>query len=744
MKKSLFYKLITGFLIVIATLSLYNLVQFSLYKNSASREIIKQNQLNLEKATRDYEQQFLLLKSEMLRLLLDYKVVQFTSAQRTGQKFELAKKLHEELKYMNANPMLLVHNIVLYFKDEPLIIEWSGTTSPATMFSKFMQSELYPPSFWQDQFESAHSFTLLADAPFTRSHFGQNLSLGDAIPVIIKYPYRPNVMMIAFVNSRDSFRQFAQLSSESPFFILNSEGEALYASHPDQMKDIPHFPDKQGYTKVNNDYYIYHTGEVTELVYAYKVFNQSLAAQSRQQTLTLITIMMVSIATALLASLWFSHRINHPLQQLIQGFQTDSVDNGTFSSRIAEFDWLGSEMIKARQSSQQADQHLARQTTQLKYYSYLNKLKRIRTRIQDDADPHSASLPYVMILFSLNPIKRQSPSGLEEWTYFSQAFIEQILSQTFINAVTLQIESDQVVSLIFSDTEWEQLDPTLQYFKKVFDEDRENGFYTIVVSPVQDAGTEFAEVYNELSGGLYMRQLNDETQIVSPSTPQPSNWHLLNDIVRSIDTHWAPAQIDELAQITIKHLHRLHKKGTVSGTFALHAEDLTRYIIKKLHSIPLHIDLEITELAPGRFSDIFHSIDDYEHYFTAIYALIQERWNAEEKKSDYIIDYVTDYVHKHYAKDLPLDLLSGPLNITSSYLSTYFKKQTGMKLVDYINRVRVENAKQLLCQSNAKVQQVAEQVGCHNINTFIRIFKKSTGVTPGEYQKRQLASNPPQ
>ncbi len=87
--------------------------------------------------------------------------------------------------------------------------------------------------------------------------------------------------------------------------------------------------------------------------------------------------------------------------------------------------------------------------------------------------------------------------------------------------------------------------------------------------------------------------------------------------------------------------------------------------------------------------------------------------------------------------DLSLKTLASILNVNSSYLSTLFKKETGITLTEYVNKKRVERAKQLLKNGNVQIQTVAQNCGILDVNYFTKIFKKHTGVTPREYRENQ-------
>lgn len=75
------------------------------------------------------------------------------------------------------------------------------------------------------------------------------------------------------------------------------------------------------------------------------------------------------------------------------------------------------------------------------------------------------------------------------------------------------------------------------------------------------------------------------------------------------------------------------------------------------------------------------------------------------------------------------------LGLSSSYLSQYFKQQTGETLTGYVADLRIRKAQSLLETTTMPLQMVSESVGYYNLNSFIRRFKQITGMTPGEYRK---------
>ncbi len=97
------------------------------------------------------------------------------------------------------------------------------------------------------------------------------------------------------------------------------------------------------------------------------------------------------------------------------------------------------------------------------------------------------------------------------------------------------------------------------------------------------------------------------------------------------------------------------------------------------------------------------------------------------------------YIQRNFSsKNLSIKVLADEVYLTPTYLSSIFKKETGLTIGEYITRVRMEHARELLLDRSLKLHQVADRVGFEDPNYFAKIFKKSTGLLPSEYRGRLL------
>lgn len=100
-----------------------------------------------------------------------------------------------------------------------------------------------------------------------------------------------------------------------------------------------------------------------------------------------------------------------------------------------------------------------------------------------------------------------------------------------------------------------------------------------------------------------------------------------------------------------------------------------------------------------------------------------------------IIRRVYYYMEKNYGKDLKLESIARIFNYNSAYLGKLFRKEMGETFNNALDKIRIDNAKRLLQETNLKVYQISEMVGYGSIDYFYMKFKKYVGFSPKEYRK---------
>ncbi len=100
---------------------------------------------------------------------------------------------------------------------------------------------------------------------------------------------------------------------------------------------------------------------------------------------------------------------------------------------------------------------------------------------------------------------------------------------------------------------------------------------------------------------------------------------------------------------------------------------------------------------------------------------------------------IRKYISKNYMNEtLSVKDISSHVFLSTSYVCTFFKNETGQTLNQYLTEYRMEKAKQLLKDARFKISDISSQVGYSDGNYFGKSFKKYTGFSPSEYRERNL------
>lgn len=156
------------------------------------------------------------------------------------------------------------------------------------------------------------------------------------------------------------------------------------------------------------------------------------------------------------------------------------------------------------------------------------------------------------------------------------------------------------------------------------------------------------------------------------------------------------------------------------------------------------LELDMKNLEEAKYA-YFKSIGEASHVSEAIRLLetfIQET-NAVIKTKRSMggnpnMTMLLDYIHEHYAEPLSLTEIAKHFHFNPSYLSSYFTSHNKEGFSEYLNKIRVEKAADLLKQDFASISEISGKVGYSDHSYFTKVFKKLTGISPSQYKKIHL------
>lgn len=125
------------------------------------------------------------------------------------------------------------------------------------------------------------------------------------------------------------------------------------------------------------------------------------------------------------------------------------------------------------------------------------------------------------------------------------------------------------------------------------------------------------------------------------------------------------------------------------------------------------------------FAELAEAIEDVAE--ATVGSLLQDAKNP-------VVHQVLGHIHSHFADELSLKTLGAQYHIHPVYLGRLFHRETGVSFAEYINKYRIEKAKQQLKHTNLKVHEIARNVGYWEIGYFYKQFRKYVGISPTDFK----------
>lgn len=186
-------------------------------------------------------------------------------------------------------------------------------------------------------------------------------------------------------------------------------------------------------------------------------------------------------------------------------------------------------------------------------------------------------------------------------------------------------------------------------------------------------------------------------------------------------------------------------------TEALYESDVLR-LLREADYLILHFPLKERLVVEGFVQALIAELeqrqDGFEFYMRAIVTQLlifscrhaktngKKEVAVEESPIHDTILQIVRYINQHYMDSLTLQKVADVFFISPYYLSRFFKEVTGFSYVEYINNVRVKEAKHLIELSTLPISSIAKKVGFGSVTNFGRVFKLVTGQAPLYYRKK--------
>lgn len=198
---------------------------------------------------------------------------------------------------------------------------------------------------------------------------------------------------------------------------------------------------------------------------------------------------------------------------------------------------------------------------------------------------------------------------------------------------------------------------------------------------------------------------------------------------------------EQTVRETLEELYRRNLRSSIQS------DHVVRFFACDLYRLANHLDAGESQKRSASIEKLRIMLDavledskQFDNYFGAVTAYCLELCAQHKSRRDNAgsdaLAHITDYISAHYTDpNLSVSSMAEDLKMSSKYLSTLFREQTGEKLSSYIERRRIEHASRMLEETDLPINDVALASGYALTHTFRIAFKRVQGVTPLDWKK---------
>jgi len=710
------------------------------------------------------EQIFESIKNSLVQLYSEEEMYPFVNGKKATMydKMALYMKFIERIYRKDYSRITDYIKVIYVMPEQPdnIIVESLGTYDIDMFYDKFFYNEQYTKEFWLQEMDKGFNFKIYpADVFYNNSRINSSQSI--LAPFVFKKMNDSNCMLISLVRINDIIKSIDS-SFLNYYYIFNSDGELIYPARAKLDIHDPAAIFKYGthdkFIKVDEGYLFTRESKANGLKHYRLVPDAQLKQQLARVNMVFRILLALALLFSTLMSLFIVIKFNNPVKQIAE-LITQSINptlkqvkqpEHSLSSykdyhNVFDLNYIRDNIKLLIKQNIDYTRDVNIRASDIEAFLYQARMKDIyiqANEIDKIKDTLSINNKYLLLYFKihfrksfLNIIPKEQE--ISKITFLFKELIQLYIKEHFRSSITFQNGDRDIVSIINIEKNNHDMNAFLDEVINQLDHDREYVYFTIAVGDTYENVSHLKEAYNNVFEITKHRMLVEETQVLTIETvkKKSSNFYFPMEQMEELSGLIRKACREESLKMVSDILNYNLKKNVNNFYIKLLCMEIINLSIKLLIRMYYDTPEEINTASVYSQLENCDSIEDYEMVCSKFIEDVITYISANEKEDDYIIDFITKYIEEHYAEDIYLDLFSEKLNLSTAYISSYFKTKTGINLTDYINNYRIKKSMELIENSQLKIKDIALKVGFTNSNTFIRLFKKFSGFTPQEYRR---------
>ncbi|WP_238358091.1 helix-turn-helix domain-containing protein [Cohnella zeiphila] len=770
-RQSVVFTWIVSYSVVLFVPWIISLVIYSQSSDALRSEITRANDSLLKQARYTIDTQIDLMKRLNMEITWNIKLqnLMYTTKSQGDAQFTAYQLTRDLLTYQTSYAS--IDEFYVMWEKEAAVLRAGNVRDLETAFATIHDTGAMTYDQWIDTIRHSESNQFLLLPRMDSASPQTAIAYLTHLPKDLNGRETGTVVVMADVSRFQKAIESISGFSGAQVLILNRENEVLLSNLPatvDQARLVQRLADGDGMMQ-DGDYELFSIpSSVSDLKYALVIPSRIYWEKAEYVRKFAYASIAISLLGAGVLTWFFVRRNYSPIQELVQAVSDKSANaERTYGNELS---------FIQRAISQERDEKES-MALQLQIHQHAlrsNMLNRLMKGRMDSPIPYEEAFRsfgmkllsnrfavILLVVENADPLSSGLPGidgqGRTKLTQFIITNVVEELAGRRQHAGYVAEIDDMIVCLVnFADTEPARFQEDLyaiateaQLFLLRFRTD-----LTISIGGVHESFSGIAEAYREAVDAMEYKMILGKREIITyddiridPADNLQFGYYYPLQLEQQIINWIKAGEFDQASRSMDEIMRRNFNKPVGSLTLA-------RCLIFNLVGTMVKA---INEIGGGESSvlggnplwmDKIIACDTIQEMQRELFALLKEVCAFAEAKRDKNVSEeraaslrqlaarVIRHIEEEYGDaSLGVNSIGEKFNLKGSYLSKLFKNETGEGLPDYINKFRIERAKGMIRDRQCSIGEIARLVGYNEAATFIRVFKKYEGVTPGKFKE---------
>lgn len=621
-----------------------------------------------------------------------------------------------------------ISSYCVFLKDTEYAISNYGVCT-REQYQRLCGSDLYPAEYWKSVYENDFGVYYYPQAAFRYSNL-MNMEEKILIPLSMESQYNNRFMVLLFLDAQMLFRDSDSFLSNGTYVFF--EDALIYTTDGAPVIDRICTSDNL-------------TGETGERY----------TAQSRlldRNRITLVKLQPEREATAFLRKnfMWcgvvavgafvisiililFSvRRVMEPVNKIFELIHqhSEAKDPGFRFDARKELEVI----LKNREQQAAA---LAQRDAVLSEYLLQSRLKDLYVDPDSGLQPGDGTTYILYIQVQYRENCQQIQMSRQELDNCLQTVFADALSGLFDSSIVFQLEPGRFASQVTLRTEEKAMESRMERFMKRLALEQEFAWFTVIQSTPLDQLEDLSRIYTQVQEAARHALVCDDSQLlVLPLPEEERSFGFSREQEARLITYLSRQEMAAAAELA----EQILRENLQSGISHTQMEVLCVALVNTAAQAVTKLSKNADKIAAasGVYNVITSRCNTAEEYCKSVTDFIYSVSDGEGliPRKDPLLAKVNRYLQENYSREFSSEEMAEDLGVSRSHLSTYYKNKTGINLNESVQIFRMQKAVELLQDPDIRIGDVGVMVGIPSSNTFLRWFKKHTGMTPNEYRAK--------